>query len=253
MTNIVDDATEITSEAESDFIARMGHELRTPLNSILGFSQLLEMDMDANLTEQQKSNIRTILDSGWRLLELINEIVDFSKIEAGNVPIVMNNIDINTVVHEAISLAQKTSPEKNVTINNNIDTDTTSVLADATRLRQVIVNILSNAVKYNHDNGHVDINIMRNHDDTVKLSICDTGIGIPEHAMQDLFTPFNRLGAEKSDVEGNGLGLAICQKLMKLMNGDIGAYNNPDAGSTFWLKLQTPSADSNHNKQALAN
>ncbi|NNG13645.1 MAG: ATP-binding protein [Gammaproteobacteria bacterium] len=165
----------------------------------------------------------------------------------------MNNIDIKTVVHEAISLAQKTSTKKNVTINNNVDTKSTSVLADATRLRQVIVNILSNAVKYNNDNGHVDINIKKNHDDTVELSICDTGIGIPEHAMQELFTPFNRLGAEKSDVEGNGLGLATCQQLMKLMHGDIGAYNNPDAGSTFWLKLQTPSADINDNKQALAN
>jgi signal transduction histidine kinase len=241
---------ELANKAKSDFIAKMGHELRSPLNSILGFSQLLEMNMDNNLTEQQKGNIDTILNSGWHLLELINEIMDLSKIEAGKVPIVITDTEVRDVVREAISLTEQIAKEKEITINNDVDSSEVTVLVDAVRLRQVIANILTNAVKYNHDNGRIDISIRQDQDDTVELSICDSGIGIPEHAMQELFTPFKRLGAEKSDVEGNGLGLAICQQLIKLMGGDIGAYNNPDTGCTFWLKLP-PAAEITDNQQTV--
>jgi signal transduction histidine kinase len=242
---------ELANKAKSDFIAKMGHELRTPLNSILGFSQLLEMNMDENLTPQQERNISTILNSGWQLLELINEIMDFSKIEAGKAPIVITNTEIQAVVREAVSLTEEVAKEKNITISSDVDNSEVTVLADENRLRQVIANILTNAAKYNIDNGRIYISIRQDHNDTAKLLICDTGIGIPEHAMQELFTPFNRLGAEKSDVEGNGLGLAICQQLMKLMGGDIGAYNNPDTGCTFWLKLPTPAAETSYNQQTV--
>lgn len=231
---------EVANKAKSEFVANMSHELRTPLNSILGFSQLLEMDMNNNLTEQQKTNISTILKAGWHLLALINEILDLAKIEAGRVPISISEIDIRGVMNESIALTEQLAMENNIVINNNIGESAVMVMADATRLRQVIVNIISNAIKYNKTNGYIDISIKPNNDNSINILVSDTGIGLPEHAMQELFTPFNRLGAEKTGVEGNGLGLAICQQLMKLMQGDIGAYNNIKAGSTFWIKLLNP-------------
>lgn len=243
---------EHANKAKSDFVANMSHELRTPLNSILGFSQLLEMNMDGNLTDQQIGNVGTILKAGWHLLTLINEILDLSKIEAGKVPIVMNDVDIKTIVNESISLTQQIAEDKNITVISNLDINTPPIMADATRLRQVIVNMLSNAIKYNNDNGKITISTRIN-DNAVELSMRDTGIGIPEHAMQELFTPFNRLGAEKSEVEGNGLGLAISRQLIKLMHGDIGAYNNPDAGSTFWIRLQTPASNTENTQQTAVN
>lgn len=242
---------EVANKAKSDFVANMSHELRTPLNSILGFSQLLEMDMDENLTDQQKDNVNTILRAGWHLLELINEILDLAKIEAGKIPIIIKEVRAQAVVHEAVTLTEQITKERNITVTNNASDNNVIVLADATRLRQVIVNILSNAVKYNSDDGNIDISL-KNNGDTIELIFSDTGIGIPEHAMQKLFTPFNRLGAEKTDIEGNGLGLAICEQLMKLMHGEIGAYNNSDTGSTFWLKLNTPSNETNDHNQAVA-
>ena len=231
------------SKAKSGFIADMSHELRTPLNSILGFSQLLEMD--ESLTKKQQGNVGTILKAGWHLLELINGILDLTKIESGKLEINSTEVDAEKVISEVIKLTEQIAKEKNISVKNEIADDAAIVIADGTRLQQVILNILSNAIKYNNDNGLINIKLTTNVG-RIRINISDTGIGIPDHSMYELFTPFNRLGAEKTNIEGNGIGLSICKQLVKLMNGDIGAYNNPESGMTFWIEL--PAALSNNNQ-----
>ena len=223
------------NHAKSDFLSRMSHELRTPLNSILGFGQLLDRQSP---TEMQRPRIRYILSAGRHLLNLINEVLDISRIEAGTLQLSVEPVCLEEAIGEALDLMRPLAAERTITLATNCALDTaTYVLADRQRLKQVLINLLSNAVKYTAVKGCVTVSFADSGKDLTRISVRDTGAGIPVDKLARLFTPFDRLGAEQSAVEGTGLGLALCQRLVHAMNGSIGVNSTLGSGSNFWLDL----------------
>ena len=218
---------------KSDFLSRMSHELRTPMNAILGFSQLLEKD---NLNEDQKSYIGEVLSAGYHLQELIDEVLDLSRIESGGYSMSITDISLYEVIYECIALVQKQTKEHGITITSHINYKSDIFLtADRMRLKEVLVNLLSNAIKYNKESGEISISCKKLDEGNVRISVEDTGAGISEEDQKNIFEPFNRLGAEYSDIEGTGIGLTISKQLMELMNGEIGLKSAVGKGSTFWI------------------
>ena len=228
---------ERANKTKSEFISKMSHELRTPLNTILGYTQLLEINHEKNLSDAQISNVQHILSSGWHLLALINDVLDISKIEIGHLSLANTETNLNSIINATIEDVHTCANDKNITISysNRCQLDD-MVYADATRLKQVLTNIISNAIKYNVENGTVDI-LVDNDSRHCKVTVSDSGRGLPEEKINHLFEPFNRLGLENTNIEGNGIGLALSSQLIKLMDGEIGAHNNEDAGSSFWFTL----------------
>jgi PAS domain S-box-containing protein len=223
------------NHAKSDFLSRMSHELRTPLNSILGFGQLLDRQSP---TETQRPRIRYILSAGRHLLNLINEVLDISRIEAGTLQLSVEPVCLEEAIGEALDLMRPLAAERTIALATNCSLDAaTYVLADRQRLKQVLLNLLSNAVKYTAVQGSVTVSFAGAGEDVTRISVRDTGAGIPVEKLARLFTPFDRLGAEQSTVEGTGLGLALCQRLVHAMNGSIGVNSTLGNGSTFWLDL----------------
>jgi PAS domain S-box-containing protein len=223
------------NHAKSDFLSRMSHELRTPLNSILGFGQLLDRQSP---TETQRPRVRYILSAGRHLLNLINEVLDISRIEAGTWQLSVEPVCVEEAIAEALDLMRPIAAERTIALAATSSLDkTTYVLADRQRLKQVLLNLLSNAVKYTAVQGSVTVSFAQSGEDLTRISVRDTGAGIPEEKLARLFTPFDRLGAEQSAVEGTGLGLALCQRLVQAMQGSLGVNSTPGNGSTFWLEL----------------
>ncbi|MEY2550735.1 MAG: hypothetical protein QOG12_879 [Verrucomicrobiota bacterium] len=228
------------NHAKSDFLSRMSHELRTPLNSILGFGQLLDRQSP---TEIQRPRIRYILSAGRHLLNLINEVLDISRIEAGNLQLSVEPVCIEEAIHEALDLMRPLAAERTIGLATSSPLESsTYVLADRQRLKQVLLNLLSNAVKYTAVSGSVTVAFSDSTKGLTRISVRDNGAGIAVDKLARLFTPFDRLGAEQSTVEGTGLGLALCQRLVQAMHGSIGVNSNLGTGSTFWLEL--PKAES---------
>lgn len=228
------------NHAKSDFLSRMSHELRTPLNSILGFGQLLDRQSPS---ETQRNRIRYILGAGRHLLNLINEVLDISRIESGTLQLSLEPVCIEEAIGEALDLMRPLAAERSISLDSSGPLDATSyVLADRQRLKQVLLNLLSNAVKYSALQGNVTISFDSSGTRLMRISVRDTGAGIPVDKLARLFTPFDRLGAEQSHVEGTGLGLALCQRLVQAMQGTIGVSSTLGNGSTFWLEL--PRAES---------
>ncbi len=224
------------SAAKSEFLSRMSHELRTPLNGILGFSQILEEGLLGELTEEQKEAIEDILRSGKHLLELVNDILDISRIESGKVALSMKPILLQSLITEVINLVQPIASKRNIKIINNAnEKEKIYVIADYTRLRQILINIFSNAIKYNKDEGWVKIDFKKITDNKVKITIEDSGIGIHRDKIKKLFEPFERLGRESSNIEGTGIGLTVVKKLIELMNGKIEVESSLGIGSSFSL------------------
>jgi PAS domain S-box-containing protein len=222
------------NHAKSDFLSRMSHELRTPLNSILGFGQLLDRQAP---TETQRPRIRYILSAGRHLLNLINEVLDISRIEAGTLQLSVEPVCVGEAIREALDLMRPLAAERSILLEANCPAETAAyVLADRQRLKQVLLNLLSNAVKYTGMEGSVTVSVDAGGDAT-RISVRDTGAGIPVEKLARLFTPFDRLGAEQSTVEGTGLGLALCQRLIQAMQGTIGVNSTLGNGSTFWMEL----------------
>jgi PAS domain S-box-containing protein len=228
------------NHAKSDFLSRMSHELRTPLNSILGFGQLLDRQSP---TEIQRPRIRYILSAGRHLLNLINEVLDISRIEAGNLQLSVEPVCIEEAIHEALDLMRPLAAERTIGLAASSPLESsTYVLADRQRLKQVLLNLLSNAVKYTAVSGSVTVAFSDSTKGLTRISVRDNGAGIAVDKLARLFTPFDRLGAEQSTVEGTGLGLALCQRLVQAMHGSIGVNSSLGTGSTFWLDL--PKAES---------
>ncbi|MGI9087827.1 MAG: PAS domain S-box protein [Chthoniobacterales bacterium] len=223
--------------AKNEFLSRMSHELRTPLNAILGFGQLLERQ---NPTEVQRTRVRYIINAGRHLLSLINEVLDISRIEAGNLQLSLEPVAIGEVLQEALDLMRPMATERSIelVVATELERDC-HVQADRQRFKQVLLNLLTNAVKYTPAGGRVTVSDGRCGENTVRIAVSDSGAGIPADKLSRLFTPFDRLGAEQSAVEGAGLGLALCQRLVHAMRGSIGVNGNGGVGSTFWVELPT--------------
>ena len=219
--------------AKSDFLSRISHELRTPLNAILGFAQLLQMDA---LTPSQTEGVGQILRGGVHLLGLIDELLDVSRIESGSLTLSRESVVVHEVVREAHELVASLAADRRIRIETP-PRDEIRVLADRQRLRQVLINLLSNAVKYNREGGAVAVRWIERPDDTIRISVTDSGPGIPPAAVSRLFVPFDRLGAEAKGIEGTGLGLALTKGLVEAMDGVIGVESELRHGTVFWFEL----------------
>ena len=223
------------NEAKSEFLSRMSHELRTPLNAILGFSQLLERQ---NPTPRQQNRIQHVINAGRHLLGLINEVLDISRIEAGRIQLSLEPVCVVEAIEETIDLLRPLANERHIKLTADVDLDdSVHVLADRQRFKQVLINLLTNGVKYTPMAGSVTVSCASNGNEQLRILVTDTGPGISPEKLERLFTPFDRLGAEQSGVEGTGLGLALSQRLMQAMGGSIGVETGSASGSIFWIAL----------------
>jgi PAS domain S-box-containing protein len=222
--------------AKSEFLSRMSHELRTPLNAILGFGQLLEMD---RLDRPQEESVRQILHGGRHLLALIDEILDISRIEAGRMTLSVEPVELLSAISEILALTAPLASDRDIDVVRDFPpADQTYVLADRQRLRQVLLNLVSNAVKYNRQGGTVSLSFGPAPSGRVRIAIADTGPGIPAEKAKLLFKPFERLGAEHGSTQGTGLGLTLCKGLIEQMGGSIWLDTNAHPGSTFIIELE---------------
>jgi PAS domain S-box-containing protein len=229
-------AAEEANRSKSEFLSRMSHELRTPLNAILGFGQLLELD---ELTPDQRESTTQILRGGRHLLDLINEVLDISRIETGSLALSPEPVEVAEQLTGAVELMRPMADEHGINLVADAGrTCTDYVFADRQRLKQVLLNLISNAVKYNRRGGTVALGCEHG-EGTVRIRVSDTGPGIAADRLSKLFTPFERLGAEQTGVEGTGIGLALSLRLAEAMGGSIGVESAVGSGSTFWLELPT--------------
>ena len=237
---------EKANSAKSEFLSSMSHELRTPMNAIIGFAQLLQMDDDI-LNKVQQDNVNEIVIAGNHLLELINEVLDLSKIESGHVDLYIETVLVGEVMEECLNMIQPLADKRGINIGIMCDGQKlllkeacqkrVEVRADRMRLKQIFFNLLSNALKYNKENGEIIISSSKDDKGYVRISVQDSGSGLTLEEQEQLFTVFNRLGAEHSEIEGAGIGLVITKKIVEMMGGRIGVESQPDEGSTFWIEL----------------
>jgi signal transduction histidine kinase/CheY-like chemotaxis protein len=221
------------TRAKDEFLSRMSHELRTPLTAIIGFGQLLQME---DLGEDDRESVDHIVRAGHHLLALINEVLDIAKIETGHLSLSVEPVDLGEVAAEAVALLAPQAAERRVAVAMGVPAGTT-VLADRQRLKQVLVNLLSNAVKYNPVGGDARLAVDPGGGDRARITVTDTGMGIPEAAVDRVWAPFDRLDAAHSTIEGTGVGLALSKHLVEAMGGTIGFTSRLSYGTTFWVEL----------------
>jgi PAS domain S-box-containing protein len=231
-------AAEKANMAKSEFLSRMRHELRTPLNAVLGFAQLMATAKPPPSAEQ-KLSIEQILQAGWYLLRLINEILDLSMIESGKVTMTEESTSLTGVLKDCQAMIAPQALQRGVQITFPVLDNPFYVHADRTRVKQVVINLLSNAIKYNRAGGEVIVQCMMSNENRVRLTIKDTGAGLAPEQLEQLFQPFNRLGQEANRGEGTGIGLVVTKKLVELMEGTIGVESSVGVGSLFWVELKT--------------
>jgi PAS domain S-box-containing protein len=229
-------AAEKANLAKSDFLSSMSHELRSPLNAILGFAQLMESDSSPPTPSQQES-IDQILQAGWYLLELINEILDLAVIESGKVSLSRESMSLAEVVVECQAMIEPQAQKRDIHMTFPKFSDPYFVNADRTRVKQVLINLLSNAIKYNEAGGTVVVDCTAKTPDRIRISVEDAGAGLAPEQLAQLFQPFNRLGQESGGEEGTGIGLVVTKRLVELMGGTIGVESTVGVGSVFWIEL----------------
>lgn len=228
-------AAEKANKAKSEFLSRMSHELRTPLNAVLGFGQLLEID---DLTPDQADSVNQITKGGAHLLDLINEILEISQIEAGHLSMSPEAVQVSEVVEAAVSLLRPLADERSVHLIGGSDGGCNHyIFADRQRLKQILLNLVGNGIKYNRQGGSVSISCFEPTPGTLRIQVTDTGPGIPADKFDLLFEPFERLGAEQTSVPGTGVGLALARGLAEAMGGTLGVESTPGRGSTFWIEF----------------
>lgn len=245
--NAKEDA-EQANQIKSQFLSSMSHELRTPLNAILGFAQLLEIDAE-QLTDSHQEDVQEILNAGRHLLELINEVLDLAKIEAGRIELNITDIDTHSVLNECQSLVKPLLSKHYIEqFHYQTLAEPISIRADRTRLKQILINLISNAIKYNRPNGsiHIQTELRGNY---LRISVIDSGKGIAADKLDQLFQPFKRLVSKDAAIEGTGIGLVITRELTELMGGHIGVESEEGVGSCFWIELPAKNTPSKENSQ----
>jgi signal transduction histidine kinase len=230
------EAAERATAAKTQFLSRMSHELRTPLNAVLGFAQLMKIDQTQPVSDVQRARIAHIERAGAHLLEMINDVLDLSRIESGTLPLAPEPLSAAAVIDDALALVASQALAAGVQLAPLGGGRDAWVRADRVRLRQVLVHLLSNAIKYNRRGGLVHVRAERS-GDAVAIAVTDTGIGLAPEQLAHLWEPFNRLGAERTSVEGTGIGLALSQRMVQMMDGGIEVQSQPGRGSCFTVLL----------------
>ena len=252
---IAKSAAEKANLAKSDFLSSMSHELRSPLNAILGFAQLMESASPSPTASQTKS-IAQILQAGWYLLQLINEILDLAGIESGQMSLSKESVSLSELMSECRTMMEPQAQQRGIRMTFPLFDIPVFVSADRTRLKQIIINLLSNAIKYNKEHGTVVVDCTESLPERIRISVRDTGVGLSPEKMAQLFQPFNRLGQETSGVAGTGIGLVVTKRLAELMEGVLGVESTVGSGSVFWCEMISAkaleSAVQNEDADALA-
>ncbi len=230
-------AAQAANRAKSEFLSRMSHELRTPLNAVLGFAQLLELDEREPLTEMQRHRVVLIREAGAHLLEMIGELLDMTSIEAGRLAVNLGALPLAPLIADCVELVRPQADAAGVALQLVPVAEALRANADPTRLRQVLLNLLGNAIKYNRRGGRVEVSAVRL-DGLLVITVADTGVGIAAEDLPSIFQPFQRGAQAGSTIEGVGIGLAVTQALAELMGGRIEVQSTPGVGSTFRVVLQ---------------
>jgi signal transduction histidine kinase len=227
---------EIASKHKSDFLATMSHELRTPLNAIIGFSEVLREQMFGELNERQLAYVDDVLEAGRHLLSLINDVLDLAKIEAGKMELDLSQVSLTDVLRGALSMHADRASRGGVELDLATDPDEITIAADERRVRQIVFNLVSNAVKFTPPHGRVDVSA-RLDDRCVEVAVTDTGPGIAAQHLETIFEEFEQARDGKQAEEGTGLGLPLSRKLVELHGGRLWAESEPGRGSTFRVTL----------------